>query len=62
MDNQTVLLICSLIFNIGLMVERTFKRVKKSECCGGKLEMSSDSPSNNEEQKATEMKQISVNV
>jgi hypothetical protein len=63
MDNQTVLLICSLIFNIGLMVERTFTRIRRSDCWGAKIEMNSHSPTNNDiEAKPVEMKQITTNI
>jgi hypothetical protein len=45
MDSNNVIIICSLVLNIALIVERCFKRVKKSSCMGSNLEFS-DSPNN----------------
>lgn len=61
MDNSQIIIICSLILNIGLIVERSFKRVKKSKCCGSELEMQS-TPTSSQEQNTIELKNISTTV
>lgn len=50
MDNQSQILIASLIINILMIIERFLKRIKKSTCCGNTLEM------DNKEQEMTEIK------
>jgi len=36
-DNQTSLLISSVVINVLLIVERFMKRITKSKCCGSEL-------------------------
>lgn len=42
MDSNSVLLILSFLFNVVLVGERCFKRVKKSECCGSHVEFAAE--------------------
>ena len=42
MDNQNSIIVCSLILNVALIIERCFKRVKKSSCMGSNLEFNND--------------------
>ncbi len=42
MDSNTILLILSFLFNVVLVGERCFKRVKKSDCCGSHVEFNID--------------------
>jgi hypothetical protein len=44
MDSENAIIICSLILNVALIIERCFKRVKKSTCLGSNVEFS-DNPS-----------------
>ena len=47
MDSQNAIIVCSLILNVCLIIERCFKRVKKSSCMGSNLEFNdSNSPNN----------------
>lgn len=39
-----IILITNLVLQILMVMERSFKRVKKSTCCGSSLEMSSEKP------------------
>ena len=45
MDSQNAIIVCSLIFNVVLIIERCFKRVKKSSCMGSNLEFSDNQTS-----------------
>lgn len=37
MDQQTQLLIASVIINVLMIIERFMKRITKSKCCGSEL-------------------------
>lgn len=39
MDNETKLLISSIVLNAFLLIKDIFNKIKKSECCGSKIEM-----------------------
>ena len=39
LDSQTSLLISSVSINIILLIKDIFRHLKKSECCGSKIEM-----------------------
>ena len=47
MDNQTSLLVSSVVINILLIIERFMKRITKSECFGTKLELERSKSTNN---------------
>ncbi len=47
MDNQTSLLVTSVIVNLLLILERFLKRITKSECCGSKIELEKSKSENN---------------
>jgi hypothetical protein len=49
MNSETSLLVSSVIINVLLIVERIMSRMKRSNCCGNIVEMSSPSSSNNTE-------------
>jgi hypothetical protein len=43
MEQESILLLLSFLFNIFLLIERTFKyylkHIKKSKCCGSEIEV-----------------------
>lgn len=43
MEQESILLLLSFLFNIFLLIERTFKyylkNIKKSKCCGSEIEV-----------------------
>jgi hypothetical protein len=44
LNPDLIILITNLILQIIMIAERSFKRVKKSTCCGGSLEMATEKP------------------
>lgn len=48
MDTQIALLITSVSMNILLIVKDFVKRIKRSDCCGSHLDLSTDKPPQNE--------------
>ena len=59
MDQETNLLIASVIINVLLIIERMFNKVKKSKCCNSEIELQTNSPQN--ENKKVDLKDISIN-
>ena len=44
LNPDLIILITNLVLQILMLLERSFKRVKKSSCCGGSLEMATEKP------------------
>jgi hypothetical protein len=42
--SDLIILITNLILQIRMIAERSFKRVKKSSCLGGSIEMATERP------------------
>ena len=46
LSTDLIILIVNLILQIVMVIERSFKRVRKSTCCGGSLEMATENADN----------------
>ena len=63
------MLLASVIINVLLILERMFNKIKKSECCGSKLELiTTNSPTKSNSEREINLsningdKQISINA
>jgi hypothetical protein len=59
MDQETNLLIASVIINILLIIERMFNKIKKSKCCNSEIELQTTSQQN--ENKIVDLRDININ-
>jgi|LakMenE18May11ns_1017448.scaffolds.fasta_scaffold9868399_2 hypothetical protein len=62
MENNSQMLLASVIINVLLILERMFNKIKKSECCGSKLELiTTNSPTkSNSEREIKNLSDIKV--
>jgi hypothetical protein len=64
-DNQTSLLISSVVINVLLIVERIMSKMKRSKCCNSEIEMNTSKSSidlNNIKISDNNSNEVSTNV
>ncbi len=61
MENNSQMLLASVIINVLLILERMFNKIKKSECCGSKLELiTTNSPTKSNSEREINLSNIKV--
>jgi hypothetical protein len=62
MEQSNTIIIASLILNIALILERCFKRVKKSKCLSSELEFTTESPTQKQPEQVINISDIKTNL